>query len=241
MFQPAAYTGYGGGPLRAPTTRSTSSPSPTSCAPPRSRRTGLLRKSDFLPLPCSHPGCFGLTYLLKTDDGFVPVPALHRAGPRTWRSISNRGTIRPDARFEDAIQRDDRRAVVGSGPDPRQRRRSCATLKKAHPADVPRGPRARAGGAAARRRGAGEDDLHPRLHGRAHLRGGPHQEVLHALRAARRPPDAGLRLQHVLPPQGPALHRRQGRTEIWGKAATTSSRTRVPLPLLPMAPPEPRA
>ena len=79
-----------------------------------------------------------------------------------------------------------------SGADP-------AHAQKRHPAHVPRGPRARAGRAAAHRRGAGEDDLHPRLHGRAHLRGGPHQEVLHALRAARRPADAGLRLQHVLP------------------------------------------
>ena len=30
---------------------------------------GVLRESDFTPLPCSHPTCFALTYLLKLGDG----------------------------------------------------------------------------------------------------------------------------------------------------------------------------
>ncbi len=38
---------------------------------------GRLVRSDFVPLPCSHPSCFALTYVLKTDDGkFVSLPRL---------------------------------------------------------------------------------------------------------------------------------------------------------------------
>jgi hypothetical protein len=38
---------------------------------------GRLCASDFTPLPCSHPSCFALTYLLRLDDGqFVSLPAL---------------------------------------------------------------------------------------------------------------------------------------------------------------------
>jgi uncharacterized radical SAM superfamily Fe-S cluster-containing enzyme len=79
---------------------------------------GLLKRSDFLPLPCSHPGCFGLTYLLKTDDGFVPFPRfldLHKY----LEVISNRGTIRPDEQFEDAIRStiDEMWTSAGQVPD----------------------------------------------------------------------------------------------------------------------------
>jgi len=38
---------------------------------------GRLATSDFTPLPCSHPSCFALTYLLRTaDGGIVPLPRL---------------------------------------------------------------------------------------------------------------------------------------------------------------------
>jgi uncharacterized radical SAM superfamily Fe-S cluster-containing enzyme len=38
---------------------------------------GVLEASDFSPLPCSHPTCFALTYLLTTpDDGLVPLPRI---------------------------------------------------------------------------------------------------------------------------------------------------------------------
>src|SRR5438094_608054 len=64
---------------------------------------GMLRKSDFLPLPCSHPGCFGLTYLLKTDGGFIPFPRFIDLD-RYLEVIANRGTIRPDASLENTIR-----------------------------------------------------------------------------------------------------------------------------------------
>jgi len=38
---------------------------------------GVLREADFTPLPCSHPTCFALTYLLRLDDGrLVSLPSL---------------------------------------------------------------------------------------------------------------------------------------------------------------------
>lgn len=38
---------------------------------------GVLTEADFSPLPCSHPTCFALTYLLKTvDGGLVSLPSV---------------------------------------------------------------------------------------------------------------------------------------------------------------------
>lgn len=38
---------------------------------------GVLAERDFTPLPCSHPTCFALTYLLRTEEGsLVPLPSL---------------------------------------------------------------------------------------------------------------------------------------------------------------------
>lgn len=101
-FQPAAYTGYGGehfaphDPLDVITI-------PDVVNAMAEQTGGKLDKSDFLPLPCSHPGCFALTYLLKVDEGYVPFPRFLELG-RYLELISNRGTIRPDDQFEDAIR-----------------------------------------------------------------------------------------------------------------------------------------
>jgi tetraether lipid synthase len=102
MFQPAAYTGYGGShfgphdPMNVITI-----PDIVRCA--EEQTSGLLMKSDFLPLPCSHPGCFGLTYLLKTDVGFIPFPRFMELD-KYLQILANRGTIRPDDSFENAIK-----------------------------------------------------------------------------------------------------------------------------------------
>jgi len=43
---------------------------------------GVVSASDFTPLPCSHPSCFALTYLLKLADGrLVPISSLVEPGP----------------------------------------------------------------------------------------------------------------------------------------------------------------
>jgi 7,8-dihydro-6-hydroxymethylpterin dimethyltransferase len=66
-FQPAAYTGHGGGAFaHDPLDRLTI---PGVIQRVEEQTGGLLRKSDFSPLPCSHPQCVSLTYLLRLDDG----------------------------------------------------------------------------------------------------------------------------------------------------------------------------
>ncbi|HYQ30107.1 MAG TPA: hypothetical protein VER04_22915, partial [Polyangiaceae bacterium] len=116
-FQPAAYTGYGGehfgphDPLDVVTI-------PDIVHAAEAQTGGLLTASDFLPLPCSHPSCFGLTYLLKTDDGFVPFPRFLELS-KYLEVISNRGTIRPGAEFEGAIRStiDEMWTSAGQVPD----------------------------------------------------------------------------------------------------------------------------
>ncbi len=66
-FQPAAYTGHGGGAFaHDPLDRLTI---PGVIQRVEEQTGGLLKKSDFSPLPCSHPQCVSLTYLLRLDDG----------------------------------------------------------------------------------------------------------------------------------------------------------------------------
>ena len=128
MFQPAAYTGYGGwhfgphDPLNVITI-----PDIVRCA--EEQTSGKLKRSDFLPLPCSHPGCFGLTYLLKADDGFIPFPRFIDLDSYL-HIIANRGTIRPDENFEHAIKQtiDQLWSSAGQIPDSR---RILGILKKA--------------------------------------------------------------------------------------------------------------
>ena len=72
-FQPVAYTGLGGGDYdHDPMDRLTI---PGVINRLAEQTGGLLRRGDFAPLPCSHPQCVSLTYLLKLNDGsYVPFP-----------------------------------------------------------------------------------------------------------------------------------------------------------------------
>ncbi|MEO7096433.1 MAG: radical SAM protein [Polyangiales bacterium] len=123
MFQPASYTGYGGAhfgkhdPLDTLTI-------PDVVRLAEEQTGGLLKKSDFLPLPCSHPSCFGLTYLLRdhtqtsTEKKFTPFPRF--LDLETYLEIlANRGTIRTDESFESAVRKaiDDMWTSAGSIPD----------------------------------------------------------------------------------------------------------------------------
>jgi uncharacterized radical SAM superfamily Fe-S cluster-containing enzyme len=62
-----------------------------------------LRRTDFLPMPCSHPSCFGLTYLLKTEGGFVSFPRFMEL-ESFLDVLANRGTIHPDDQFAQTMQ-----------------------------------------------------------------------------------------------------------------------------------------
>jgi uncharacterized radical SAM superfamily Fe-S cluster-containing enzyme len=70
-FQPAAFTGQGGGKFEHdPMDRLTI---PGVIQRVEEQMEGKLRTSDFFPLPCSHPQCVSLTYLLRLEDGtFLP-------------------------------------------------------------------------------------------------------------------------------------------------------------------------
>ena len=72
-FQPASYSGFGGGTMpHDPQDRVTIA---GVIARAEEQTEGRLVRSDFYPLPCSHPQCVSLTYLLKLDDGrCVPFP-----------------------------------------------------------------------------------------------------------------------------------------------------------------------
>ncbi len=66
-FQPAAFTGLGGGVYAGdPLDRLTI---PGVIAAIEAQTGGLLKVSDFSPLPCSHPQCVSLSYLLRLNDG----------------------------------------------------------------------------------------------------------------------------------------------------------------------------
>jgi uncharacterized radical SAM superfamily Fe-S cluster-containing enzyme len=66
-FQPVAYTGLGGGKFaHDPMDRLTI---PGVIRRIEEQTAGKLAFQDFSPLPCSHPQCVSLTYLLKLNDG----------------------------------------------------------------------------------------------------------------------------------------------------------------------------
>jgi 7,8-dihydro-6-hydroxymethylpterin dimethyltransferase len=74
MFQPLSRTGRREGPPFDPLDRLTV---PDVIRIVAEASGGRLERSDFTPLPCSHPACFALTYLLRLEDGrLVPLPRL---------------------------------------------------------------------------------------------------------------------------------------------------------------------
>ncbi len=101
LIQPAAYAGRGAGfephdPLDTITI-------PEALGLCAEQSGGMLQPSDFQPMPCSHPSCFALTYLLQTDDGFVPLTRFVDVG-RTLDICANRATLDTDGELEDAMR-----------------------------------------------------------------------------------------------------------------------------------------
>lgn len=101
MFQPAAFVGRGAdfGPHN-PLERITI---PDVLRGIEKQTDGMLKTTDFTPMPCSHPSCFAITYLLKTDSGYIPFPRFV-AIDRYVDLITNRGIIHPDKRLEDTMR-----------------------------------------------------------------------------------------------------------------------------------------
>jgi uncharacterized radical SAM superfamily Fe-S cluster-containing enzyme len=74
MIQPMSYAGKGNQFRHDPENRITIPDVIKLIAENSSRR---IKEEDFLPLPCSHPVCFSLTFLLKlSGGGFIPINRL---------------------------------------------------------------------------------------------------------------------------------------------------------------------
>jgi uncharacterized radical SAM superfamily Fe-S cluster-containing enzyme len=65
---------------------------------------GLLRKEDFIPLPCPNPECVSLTYLLRLDNGgYAPFPRFTDMKNHLGL-LSQSATIEPGPETEESLQ-----------------------------------------------------------------------------------------------------------------------------------------
>ena len=102
LIQPLARTGHGGGmfPLD-PMDRLTI---PGVIRAIDEQTHGLVAREDFIPLPCSHPLCVSLTYLLRMDDGsFLPFPRFVDM-KKHLDLFQSTATLEPGAKVESALQ-----------------------------------------------------------------------------------------------------------------------------------------
>lgn len=100
-FQPVAYTGHGGGAFgHDPKDRLT--------IPGVIRRIdeqtgGKVKYTDFFPLPCSHPQCVSLTYLLRLEDGSAVPFARFIDFEKYTTLLRSSATLPATAEVEDAL------------------------------------------------------------------------------------------------------------------------------------------
>jgi uncharacterized radical SAM superfamily Fe-S cluster-containing enzyme len=101
-FQPAAFTGHGGGKFaHDPMDRITI---PGVIARIAEQTGGILRAADFFPLPCSHPQCVSLTYLLKLDDGSAMPFARFVDFTKYGTLLRSSATLPASAEVHDALE-----------------------------------------------------------------------------------------------------------------------------------------
>jgi len=102
LIQPVALTGHGGAMFPGnPMDRLTI---PGVIRAIDEQTNGLVAREDFIPLPCSHPLCVSLTYLLKMDDGsYLPFPRF--VDMRKHLDLFQQtATLEPSAKTENALQ-----------------------------------------------------------------------------------------------------------------------------------------
>lgn len=117
LIQPVAHTGLGGGTFpHDPMDRLTI---PGVIKAIDEQTGGLVAREDFIPLPCSHPLCVSLTYLLKMDDGsYLPFPRF--VDMRKHLDLFQQtATLEANAHTENALKQsiDDLWSAAGETPD----------------------------------------------------------------------------------------------------------------------------
>ncbi len=198
-FQPAAYTGLGGGSYQHDPLDRLTIPGVIRAVAEQS--SGKLLASDFYPLPCSHPLCTSLTYLLRLDDGsFVPF-ARFVDFTRYTTLLRSSATLASSAEIHEAMEDVIHDVFANQDEIPRGRGDPPGAAPLAR-RDVPRAAPRREG-VGPPRGAAGQVDLHPPLHGQGRLRSGAAAQMLPPLSPGRRAHHAGVRLQHVPPRRGP--------------------------------------
>ena len=194
------------GPRAAASTRSTGSPTPGCWPGSRSRPPGTVTWRDLTALPCSHPHCCSVGYLLRDDSGTLAVADVaDRARPAQGSGSTSSPTCSPTGSPTTRSPRALRAVVKDSLLDLLSEQSSLshpsmATIWKdicencdlgigTLPRSRPRAARA-AQAAAADARGAGAPGHGEAVHGHEHDdRGAAHP----VLRARRRPSAAGRR------------------------------------------------
>ena len=117
LIQPMASTGHGG--AMFPTDPLDRLTIPGVIRALEDQSEGVVTREDFIPLPCSHPLCVSLTYLLKLNDGsYLPFPRF--VDMRKHLDLFQQtATLEPNAKTEGALQGaiDDLWSSSGEYPD----------------------------------------------------------------------------------------------------------------------------
>jgi uncharacterized radical SAM superfamily Fe-S cluster-containing enzyme len=101
-FQPVAYTGHGGGTFAHDPSRRLTIPGVIRAIDEQT--AGKVGYTDFFPLPCSHPQCVSLTYLLRLDDG-TSIPFARFVDFTKYSTLlRSSATLPATAEVEDALQ-----------------------------------------------------------------------------------------------------------------------------------------
>ena len=102
LIQPFARTGHGGGVF--PTDPMNRLTIPGVIHAIDEQTNGMVAREDFIPLPCSHPLCVSLTYLLKMDDGsYLPFPRFVDL-KKHLDLFQQTATLEPNQQTENALQ-----------------------------------------------------------------------------------------------------------------------------------------
>ena len=102
LVQPVAHTGQGGGVFPHDPNRRLTIPGVMNAID--AQTDGRVARQDFIPLPCSHPLCVSLTYLLKLDDGsYLPFPRFIDL-EKHLDLFATTATLEPSANTESALR-----------------------------------------------------------------------------------------------------------------------------------------